>query len=109
MKYETLKEGTGAVYRRGQRGTFHYEGRLEKDGTVFDTTRTTNSPRSFRIGGDSLIKGWEQGIPGMKVGELRKMIIPPELGYGKTGSPPRIPPDATLVFEVELLNIAAEE
>ena len=49
--------------------------------------RTTNSPRSFRIGGDSLIKGWEQGIPGMKVGELRKMIIPPELGYGKTGKP----------------------
>jgi hypothetical protein len=109
VKYQTLKEGTGAVLARGQRGTFHYEGRLEKDNKVFDSSRSKDKPMSVRIGGDPLIQGWEEGLPGMKVGELRKLTIPPELGYGEKGQPPKIPPDATLIFEVELLSIAAEE
>jgi FKBP-type peptidyl-prolyl cis-trans isomerase len=109
VKYQTLKEGTGAVLARGQRAKFHYEGRLQKDNTVFDSTRSRKDPMSARIGGDPLIQGWEEGIPGMKVGEIRKLIIPPELGYGERGSSPKIPPDATLVFEVELLSIDAEE
>jgi FKBP-type peptidyl-prolyl cis-trans isomerase len=109
VKYETLKEGTGPEYKRGQQGTFHYEGKLAEGNKVFDTTRTTNSPRNFRIGGDKLIEGWEEALPGMKVGELRKLTIPPELAYKETGKPPAIPPNATLIFEVELLSIAAEE
>jgi FKBP-type peptidyl-prolyl cis-trans isomerase FkpA len=109
VKYQTLKEGTGAEYKRGQKGTFHYVGTLEKTNTVFDSTRTKNTPRSFRIGGDPLIKGWEEALPGMKVGEIRKLTVPPELAYRETGKKPAIPPNATLIFEVELLNIAAEE
>jgi FKBP-type peptidyl-prolyl cis-trans isomerase len=109
VRYETLKEGTGAVLKRGQRSLLHYVGKLEKDNKVFDSTRTNNQPRSFLIGGDSLIRGWEEAIPGMKVGELRKFTIPPELAYGDTGKAPSIPPKATLVFEVELLSVEAEE
>ena len=82
---------------------------LRMDNTVFDASRSKNKPLSFRIGGDPLIKGWEEGIPGMKVGEIRKLTVPPELGYGEQGKPPKIPPNATLIFEVELLSIAAEE
>jgi hypothetical protein len=109
VKYETLKEGTGPELKHGQRASFHYEGRLATDNTVFDESRSKDKPLSARIGGDPLIKGWEEGLPGMRVGETRKLIIPPELGYGERGSPPKIPPNATLIFEVELLNIAAEE
>jgi FKBP-type peptidyl-prolyl cis-trans isomerase len=109
VKYETLKEGTGPELKRGQRASFHYEGRLEKDNSVFDSSRTKNTPLSCRIGGDPLIEGWEEALPGMKVGETRKLIIPPELGYKEQGRPPKIPPNATLIFEVELLNIAVEE
>jgi FKBP-type peptidyl-prolyl cis-trans isomerase len=109
VKYETLKEGTGPIYKRGQKGTFHYVGTLAKTNEVFDSTRTSNTPRSFRIGGDPLIRGWEEALPGMRVGETRKLIVPPELAYRETGRAPRIPPNATLIFEVELLNIAAEQ
>jgi FKBP-type peptidyl-prolyl cis-trans isomerase len=108
VKYETLKEGYGPVYQWGQRGSFHYVGTLADGGSVFDTTRTKNTPASFRIGGDPLIRGWEEGLPGMKVGEVRKLTIPPELGYGEKGRPP-IPPNATLIFEVELISIALEQ
>jgi FKBP-type peptidyl-prolyl cis-trans isomerase len=109
VKYETLKEGTGPELKRGQRASFHYEGRLASDNTVFDESRSKDKPLSTRIGGDPLIQGWEEGLPGMRVGETRKLIVPPELGYGEKGRPPKIPPNATLIFEVELLNIAAEE
>jgi FKBP-type peptidyl-prolyl cis-trans isomerase len=108
IKYETLKEGTGPTYLWGQRGTFHYVGTMADGGREFDSTRTKNAPASFRIGGDSLIRGWEEGLPGMKVGETRKLTIPPEHAYGDKGKGP-IPPNATLVFEVELLSIAAEQ
>jgi FKBP-type peptidyl-prolyl cis-trans isomerase len=109
IKYETLKEGTGAELKRGQRATLHSVGTLEQGNKVFDSTRTNNRPRSYLVGGDPLIKGWEEAIPGMKVGEIRKFTVPPELGYGDTGKAPAIPPNATLIFEVELLSIEAEQ
>jgi FKBP-type peptidyl-prolyl cis-trans isomerase len=108
VKYETLKEGTGPVYQWGQRGTFHYVGTLAESGKEFHSSRSKNLPESFRIGGDQLIRGWEEGLPGMKVGEIRKLTIPPALAYGDKGKAP-IPPNATLIFEVELLSITAEQ
>ncbi len=108
VKYETLKEGTGPVYKWGQRGTFHYVGTLADSGKEFWSSRSKGSSESFRIGGDQLIRGWEEGLPGMKVGELRKLFIPAPLAYGEKGKPP-IPPNSNLVFEVELLSIAVEK
>jgi len=107
VKYETLKEGTGPELKSGQEATLHYVGSLEA-GKVFDTTRKSNEPRKFRIGVDLLIKGWAEAIPGMKVGETRKLIIPPSQGYGKEGKPPVIPANATLIFEVELVDIVPD-
>jgi len=104
VKYETLKEGTGPELKAGQAATLHYVGSLE-EGKVFDTTRESNEPRKFRIGVDPLIKGWDEAVPGMKVGEVRKMIIPPALGYKETGKGADVPPNATLIFEVELVEI----
>jgi FKBP-type peptidyl-prolyl cis-trans isomerase FkpA len=109
VKYETLKEGTGAELKRGQRATLHSVGTLAKSNKVFDSTRTTNQPRSYLLGGDPLIKGWEQTLPGMKVGEIRRFTVPPELGYGETGKTPAIPANATLIFEVELLSVDEEQ
>jgi FKBP-type peptidyl-prolyl cis-trans isomerase len=82
---------------------FHYEGKLE-DGTVFDSSRAKAKPASFTLGTGQLIKGWEEAMPGMKVGELRKLWIPAALAYGAKGRP-GIPPNANLVFEVELMQI----
>jgi FKBP-type peptidyl-prolyl cis-trans isomerase len=107
VKYQTLTEGTGPVYKWGQRGTFHYVGTLADGGREFDSSRARNKPMDFRIGGDPLIKGWEQALPGMKVGETRKLTIPPALGY-QDQAKPGIPANSTLVFEVELLGIAEE-
>jgi FKBP-type peptidyl-prolyl cis-trans isomerase len=106
VKYETLKEGTGPELKPGQKAAIHYVGKLE-DGTEFDSTRSKSPPRPFdvSIGVTSLIKGWEEGIPGMKVGEVRKLTIPPALGYGKMGYGDKIPAFATLIFEVELVEI----
>jgi FKBP-type peptidyl-prolyl cis-trans isomerase len=104
VKYETLKEGTGPVLTAGKAAMFQYVGSLE-NGKVFDSTRTSNEPRKFNIGVDPLIKGWEEAVPGMKVGETRRMVIPPELGYKETGKGPDIPPNATLIFEIELVEI----
>jgi FKBP-type peptidyl-prolyl cis-trans isomerase len=104
VKYETLKEGSGPELKIGQSAVLHYVGNIE-NGEVFDSSRTSNQPRTFRIGVQPLIKGWEEGVPGMRVGELRKLTIPPALGYGAAGRPPSIPPQATLVFEIELLDI----
>jgi FKBP-type peptidyl-prolyl cis-trans isomerase len=109
VKYETLREGNGPELKRGQRASFHYVGKLASDDTVFDESRSKDKPLSTRIGGDPLIQGWEEALPGMRVGETRKLTVPPELGYGEAGRAPKIPPNATLIFEVELLNIAAEE
>ena len=106
VKYETVKEGTGPELKPGQKAAIHYVGKLE-DGTEFDSTRSKQPPKPMEvsIGVTSLIKGWDEGIPGMKVGEVRKLTIPPEMGYGKQGFGDTIPAGATLIFEVELVEI----
>lgn len=83
----------------------HYVGTLT-DGSKFDSSRDRGSPFQFRLGAGQVIKGWDQGVAGMKVGGLRKLTIPPELGYGARGFPPVIPGNSTLVFEVELLGVS---
>jgi FKBP-type peptidyl-prolyl cis-trans isomerase len=104
LTYETLKEGTGETAKAGQTVTMHYTGTLT-DGTVFDSSRTKNQPFTTKIGVGQVIGGWDEGVPGMKVGERRKLTIPPDLGYGPVGSPPKIPGNATLIFDVELLGV----
>ncbi|MGO9462787.1 MAG: FKBP-type peptidyl-prolyl cis-trans isomerase [Isosphaeraceae bacterium] len=104
VKYETLQEGAGPEAKPGQSIRVHYVGKLE-NGEVFDTTRSAGSPRLLTIGDKDQIKVWAEALPGMRVGEVRKMIVPPALGYGPKGRPPVVPPNSTLVFEVELIDI----
>ncbi len=104
LKYVELKEGTGDEAKAGQKVEVHYTGWL-KDGTKFDSSKDRNKPFEFPLGAGRVIKGWDEGVAGMKVGGKRKLIIPPELGYGKRGAGNVIPPDAELTFEVELLGI----
>lgn len=81
----------------------HYVGRLQ-NGTVFDSSRATNQPFTFRLGAGAVIAGWDRGVPGMRIGGTRRLTIPPSLAYGSQGSGP-IPPNATLTFDIELLGI----
>ena len=104
LKIEVMQEGDGDVAEHGQRVTLHYEGRLTDD-TVFDASRPRGHPFSFTIGAGQVIQGWEQGVTGMKVGEMRRLTIPAELGYGATGAGGVIPAHATLVFDIELLTV----
>ena len=104
MQVEDLRPGTGAEARAGNSVTVHYVGTLT-DGTKFDSSRDRGRGFAFKLGAGQVIKGWDQGVAGMKVGQLRKLTIPPELAYGARGFPPVIPPNSTLVFEVELLEV----
>ena len=101
---EELKPGTGAEARSGNTVTVHYVGTLT-DGKKFDSSRDRGRGFTFRLGAGEVIKGWDQGVAGMKVGQLRKLTIPAHLAYGDRGFPPVIPPGSTLVFEVELLDV----
>ena len=102
---EDLVAGEGAEAVAGKRVTVHYTGWLT-NGTKFDSSKDRNDPFVFPRGAGHVIKGWDQGVAGMKVGGKRKLTIPPELGYGARGAGGVIPPNATLVFEVELLAVA---
>ena len=104
LKIRDIDCGDGDEAQRGDTLEVHYEGRLE-DGRKFDASRDHGSTFEFQLGAGMVIAGWDEGLVGMKVGGKRELIIPPELGYGETGSPPAIPPNATLVFEVELVSI----
>ena len=101
---ETLQQGEGDIAAAGQQVSVHYEGKLT-DGTVFDASRPRGQPFTFTLGKGQVIKGWDQGVEGMAVGEIRRLTIPPEMGYGARGAGGVIPPNATLVFEVELLAV----
>lgn len=102
---EVLQEGEGEKEAAaGDTVSVHYTGTLE-DGTKFDSSLDRGQPITFELGKGRVIKGWDQGIEGMKIGEKRKLTIPPDLAYGAGGSPPAIPPNATLIFETELVSI----
>lgn len=103
LRYVDIECGEGAEASRGDSVTVHYTGTLE-NGEEFDSS-VGAEPFTFKIGAGDVIAGWDEGVPGMRVGGKRKLTIPPELGYGASGYPPVIPPDATLEFEIELLEV----
>ncbi|MFA5033988.1 MAG: FKBP-type peptidyl-prolyl cis-trans isomerase [bacterium] len=104
LKCRDIKIGKGKVAKRGSRITVHYTGWL-LDGTKFDSSKDRRSPFTFVVGAGQVIKGWEQGVIGMKEGGKRKLMIPPELGYGEKGAGSFIPPNSELIFDVELLKV----
>lgn len=104
MQIEELTVGTGTEAKKGHLAVVHYTGWLT-DGTKFDSSLDRDDPFSFALGGGSVIRGWDEGVVGMKIGGKRKLTIPPHMGYGARGAGGVIPPNATLVFEVELLDV----
>lgn len=103
---EDVVVGAGAEAKEGDKVWVHYTGRLAKNKQQFDSS-VGREPFDFTLGKGEVIKGWDEGVAGMKVGGKRKLTIPSKLGYGDSGSPPKIPPKATLVFDVELLSIGS--
>ncbi|PJA79557.1 MAG: peptidylprolyl isomerase [Nitrospirae bacterium CG_4_9_14_3_um_filter_51_5] len=104
LQYTDLVIGSGLQAHAGETAIVHYTGKLT-DGTQFDSSKDRNEPFSFRLGSGHVIKGWDEGVEGMKIGGIRKLVIPPQLGYGSRGAGSAIPPNATLIFEVELLGL----
>jgi len=104
LYHQDLQVGNGDEAVAGASVTVHYEGWLP-DGTKFDSSRDRAQPFTFQLGAGFVIPGWDEGVAGMLVGGVRKLVIPPTLAYGAGGSPPVIPPNATLVFDVELLDV----
>ena len=104
LKYTDLVVGTGPSPRPGQTAVVHYTGTLT-NGTKFDSSLDRGQPYEFPLGRGRVIKGWDEGVATMKVGGRRRLVVPPALGYGARGNPPSIPPNATLLFDVELLDV----
>ena len=104
LQYQDLVVGSGAEAKAGDTVSVHYSGWLQ-DGTKFDSSLDRGQPFEFTLGTGGVIKGWDEGVAGMKVGGKRKLVIPPELGYGANGYTPVIPENAVLTFEVELLDV----
>jgi FKBP-type peptidyl-prolyl cis-trans isomerase FkpA len=104
LKSEDLVVGSGAEASSGQKVSVHYTGTLT-DGSKFDSSLDRGKPFEFVLGAGRVIKGWDQGVAGMKVGGKRRLTIPSDLAYGSRGFPPVIPADATLIFEIELLGV----
>ena len=105
LRYIELREGSGPNPRTGQSVTVHYVGTLHSTGEKFDSSIDRGTPFTFTIGRGQVIKGWDEGVMSMKVGGKRQLIIPPDLAYGSKGAGNTIPPNSTLVFEVELLSV----
>jgi FKBP-type peptidyl-prolyl cis-trans isomerase len=104
LQYVDLVVGSGREAHVGENAIVHYTGKLT-DGTQFDSSKDRKEPFPFRLGAGHVIKGWDEGVEGMKIGGIRKLVIPPQLGYGSRGAGSAIPPNATLIFEVELLDL----
>jgi len=105
LEVKELEEGSGAEAKAGDKVTVQYVGVNYENGKEFDSSWSRSEPFPFSLGGGEVIPGWDQGIVGMKVGGRRELIIPPELGYGESGYPPAIPPNETLVFVIDLLEV----
>jgi FKBP-type peptidyl-prolyl cis-trans isomerase len=105
LRYQDLKVGTGDAAKKGQTVEVHYTGWLAKDGKKFDSSVDRKRTFKFALGAGKVIKGWDEGVAGMKAGGKRKLLIPAKLGYGEEGYPDVIPPNAELVFDVELISV----